>query len=258
MKILSFYLKGKMAHFRRYYSNSSALTYSIPPRTTITGIIAGLLGWERDTYYELFSLQNCCIAVAPITPIKKCVHKLNLLKVESLNELNGSSGFHTQTATEFIFPFNLRNGWICYQVWFYHQDPDIMQQLDNLLARYYNIYSPVYGTQGISVALGPAYNLGWVEYDGILEGEEYVNNTSRVLIKSAIPLKNIVKVIIKDMFSAEYRLIREEIPMEFNKDRRITGNGLSNMIFDLNGNVIPAVVSKYVMLPNNTNITWME
>lgn len=257
MKILSFYLKGKMAHFRRYYSNSSALTYSIPPRTTIAGIIAGLLGWERDTYYELFSLQNCRIAVAPITPIKKCVHKLNLLKVESINELNGSSGFHTQTATEFIFPFNLRNGWISYQVWFYHQDPDIMQQLDNLLARH-NRYAPVYGTQGISMALGPAYNLGWVEYDGIVEGEDYTGGNSKTLIRSAIPQKNIVNVLIKDMFPTEYRLIREEIPMEFDKNRRITGNGLSNMIFDLNGNAIPTIVSRYVKLPNNTNITWME
>lgn len=60
------------------------------------------------------------------------------------------------------------------------------------------------------------------------------------------------------MLTTEYRLIREELPMEFNKNRQITSNGLSNMIFDLNGNAIPAIVSRYVKLPDNTNITWME
>ncbi|NLK52914.1 MAG: CRISPR-associated protein Cas5 [Syntrophomonadaceae bacterium] len=254
MKIISFYLKGKMAHFRRYYSNSSALTYSIPPRTTIAGIIAGLLGWERDTYYDTFSLKNCRIAVAPVTPIKKCVHKLNLLKVESINELNGSSGFHTQSATEFVFPFNLRNGWLSYQVWFYHQDLAIMSQLEILLTR----YTTAYGSQGISMALGPAYNLGWIEYAGLAEGEEFTGDSGQELIRSAIPQKNIEKIGIKDMFSNEYRLVREEIPMEFDKNRRITSTGLSNMIFDLNGNVIPATVSRWVRLDKNTNITWME
>ncbi len=256
MKILSFYLKGKMAHFRRYYSNSSALTYSLPPRTTVAGIIAGLLGWERDSYYDSFSLPKCRIAVAPINPIKKCVHKLNLLKVESINELNGSSGFHTQTATEFIFPFNLRNGWLSYQVWFYHQEPNIMQQLENLLTKY-TLYTPVYKTQGISMALGPAYNLGWIEYEGIVEGKELTDNTSKILIQSAIPQKNIAKIIINEM-STKYRLVKEEIPLEFDENRQITSNGLRNLIFDLNGNAIPVIVSKYVKLSNNTNITWME
>lgn len=257
MRIISFNLKGKMAHFRRFYSNSSALTYSIPPRTTISGIITGLLGWERDSYYEPFSLQRSHIAVAPLVPIKKCVHKLNLLKVESINELNGSSGYHTQTATEYIFPFELRNGWISYQVWFSHQDSDIMRQLEDLLARYTRD-APVYGTRGISMALGPAYNLGWIEYGGIIEGEKSTGNGSTVLVHSALPQKNIVNIAIKEMSSTAYRLVREEIPLEFDKNRRITGNGLGNMVFDLNGNAIPAVIGRYIRLSNDTNITWME
>lgn len=254
MKIISFYLKGKMAHFRRYYSNSSSLTYSIPPRTTIIGIIAGLLGWERDTYYDAFSRENCNIAVSSITPIKKCVHKLNLLKVESINELNGSSGFHTQTATEFVFPFDIKTGYISYQVWISHKDPSIMLQLEKMFKQYY----PAYGTQGISMALGSAYNLGWIEYDSLTEGEECTDDIGRKLISSALPQKNIDRIMIKDMFSTEYRLVREEIPMEFDRNRRITSESLSNMVFDLNGNAIPAIVSRCVKLKDNTNITWME
>ena len=70
LKIFSFHLRGKMAHFRKYYSNSSALSYFIPPRTTVVGILAGLLGRERDTYYNEFSLKKCNIALAIQSPIK--------------------------------------------------------------------------------------------------------------------------------------------------------------------------------------------
>ena len=59
MEILAFNIRGKFAHFRKFYSNSSALSYFIPPRTTIIGLIAGMLGLERDSYYEDFSLDNC-------------------------------------------------------------------------------------------------------------------------------------------------------------------------------------------------------
>jgi len=35
MEILSFDIVGKFAHFKKYYANNTALSFSIPPRTTI-------------------------------------------------------------------------------------------------------------------------------------------------------------------------------------------------------------------------------
>jgi len=54
MKLLIFDWKGRMGHFRKLDTNSSSLTYSFPSRTTIAGMIAGVLGYEKDSYYELF------------------------------------------------------------------------------------------------------------------------------------------------------------------------------------------------------------
>ena len=51
MDLLVFDISGKFAHFRKYYTNSSSLTYLVPPRTSIYGLIAGILGLERDSYY---------------------------------------------------------------------------------------------------------------------------------------------------------------------------------------------------------------
>ena len=95
MKILTFRLQGKMAHFRRYYSNSSALTYTIPPRTTVIGIVAGLLGYPRDSYYDFFSLDHCRIALTIGSRLKKQMQKMNLLMIKSPNDLNGSQEYHS-------------------------------------------------------------------------------------------------------------------------------------------------------------------
>lgn len=254
MKVLSFYLKAKMAHFRRFYSNSSSLTYSIPPRTTICGIIAGLMGYERDSYYEIFSRDNCGITVAPKSKIKKLVQTVNLLKVENRNELNGSSGFHTRTATEMIMPYDIKKQNVSYQVWFSHNDNSIMDEMRKILCS----CQPAYQSRGISMALGTAYNLGWIEYVGEFEGKKLNGGNISAQIMSAIPQKIVKNIEIKNMINTDYRLIREEIPLEFDSNRCITKGSLCNMIFDLNGNPIPVVIDKCIELSNGETISWME
>ncbi|KPA09783.1 CRISPR-associated protein Cas5 domain protein, partial [Candidatus Magnetomorum sp. HK-1] len=39
LKILSFRLNGRFAHFRKFYTNSSSLSYFVPPRTAIIGML---------------------------------------------------------------------------------------------------------------------------------------------------------------------------------------------------------------------------
>jgi CRISPR-associated protein, Cas5h family len=73
-KVLVFDIKGPMAHFRKYYTNSSSLSYLFPPRTVVVGLIAGLLGLpserhtkeKRDIYYEKFDEKRCLVAVSKI------------------------------------------------------------------------------------------------------------------------------------------------------------------------------------------------
>lgn len=252
MKIISFHLKGKMAHFRRFYSNSSSLSYTIPPRTTIAGIIAGLLGCERDVYYRDFSLDKCRITLSSCTPIKKCMQKLNLLKVERPNDLNASSGYHSQTATELIIPLNIRTGIIDYQIWLHHHDKDIMYELENILAA----GNPGYKSLGISLGLGTAYNLGWLDCGEVMNGEEKKECNKQPIV-SVIPARKL-KGFLSGQIKGEYRLVNEEIPLEFDHERHITERGLGKMIISLNTNPVPAKVDSYVVTEQGDFITWME
>lgn len=243
-----------MAHFRKYYSNSSALSYFIPPRTTVVGILAGLLGKERDTYYDEFSLGKCQIALATQAPIKKCIQKLNLLMIKKENKaFNGSAEYPSQTATELIIPQNLQKGYIDYQIWVTHEDDKIINNLENLIRKEFVGYF----SKGISVALGTAYNLGWLERGHILEGKD-VKETSPIEIDSVIPQNYCGEIFIEGTADGQYRLIKEEVPLEFDNDRKITSRGLGNMIINLTGQPVKAKVDSFVRLEDGKNIMWME
>lgn len=248
MRVISFHIKGKMAHFRRYYSNSSALSYSIPPRTTIVGMIAGLMGYERDSYYEIFSPEHCKIAVGVGSRIKKQVQKLNLLMVKKPNDLNASQEHHSQTSTEIIMPENIRSDVVDYQIWMNHTNPDIMDQ-------FFELFSEVgYKTKGVSLALGTAQNLAWLENGHVLNGDE--KGEGEVAIHSVIPVKRLGQLNFTNEEIVHYRLLKEDIPFSFNSDRQLEDKG--DVVINMASSPIFAHVSNHINLENGDSVVWME
>lgn len=118
MEILSFDLVGKFAHFRKYYSNSTALSFTIPPRTTLIGILASILGREKDSYYEEFMSDKIRLTLTAISPLKKSFHRLNYLKIiskstENFRGVNGS----IQTPFEVVQPVDVREQSIHFRIY---------------------------------------------------------------------------------------------------------------------------------------------
>jgi CRISPR-associated protein Cas5h len=228
MKALAFELNGKMAHFRKYYSNSTALSYMVPPVATIKGILAGLLGYERDTYYEKFSNVHCKIAIFVKRPIKKITQTMNLLKIENLNDLCGAGRNRTQNHTEFIVPKDIRHDWISYHVIVCHDDEDIVNELERSLCR----MNPAYSSKGISLALGSAQCPGWVENGRIADIQMLYSDEKPVAVSSAVVLEKIDKICIDN---TPMNLFKEENITEFDKNRMITLNSKKDVLVGLNG-----------------------
>ncbi|MFC7216293.1 type I-B CRISPR-associated protein Cas5b [Saliphagus sp. GCM10025334] len=67
---LSFELRGEWGHFRRVEGNIVKQTYRIIPRTTVAGLVAAVLGLERDSYYEAFGPEVSSIAVEAIEELR--------------------------------------------------------------------------------------------------------------------------------------------------------------------------------------------
>ncbi len=64
-RCLSFDIAGDWAHFRRVDGSVVKQTYKIPPRTTVAGLLAAVIGCDRDEYYEAFRLARSAIAIQP-------------------------------------------------------------------------------------------------------------------------------------------------------------------------------------------------
>jgi len=115
MEVISFDISGKIAHFRKYYTNNTALSFSIPPRTTIMGMLAAICGLPKDSYYELFSSRNIDIGIALHTRTKKTIHRLNFLSVKGTNDFRGNKG-RIQTPFEIVTGEDLKKTTITYRI----------------------------------------------------------------------------------------------------------------------------------------------
>jgi CRISPR-associated protein Cas5h len=102
LQAVSFRLSGTIAHFRKFYTNASALSYGIPPRTVISGMMASVLEIQRDQYYDLFSLQRISIAVRVNhkMPFKRVMQSINNLSEEYYKLLIGKNGKAQHKATK--------------------------------------------------------------------------------------------------------------------------------------------------------------
>lgn len=114
MEILSLDIEGKFAHFRKFHGNNTAMSYSIPPRTTITGILAAILGEPKDSYYERFQHKDIKIGIRILSDIKKTFHRLNYLKITGSGDFSGKNG-RIQTPFEVVTAHDIKEGMVKYR-----------------------------------------------------------------------------------------------------------------------------------------------
>ncbi|RRJ27528.1 type I-B CRISPR-associated protein Cas5b [Halocatena pleomorpha] len=62
-KCLSLAVAGDWGHFRRIDRTVTKQTYRVPPRTTVAGLLAGIVGVGRDGYYDVFAEESSAIAI---------------------------------------------------------------------------------------------------------------------------------------------------------------------------------------------------
>lgn len=223
MEILIFDLVGKMAHFRKYYTNSSSLSYYFPPRTTLTGMIAGIIGIERDRYYELFSLEKTRISLSIKTPVRKLQQTVNYVWAENIKELNLSKGQHTQIPLEIVLPE--KDNLLRYRIFFHHNDEEIFNKVVKAIENK-KVHYPVY--------LGISEFIGNVEFVNFVEAVECRGTENPIEIDSVLNLDFLKKGEVV-FYNSQY--IKEKMPFEFDKDRRLKTEPKDFLIEIKNGKI---------------------
>lgn len=227
--LIIFDLKGTFAHFRAFYTNSSSLSYGFPPRTVVSGIVAGILGLEKDNYYEDFSCKNCRIALSIRTPFRKVMQTVNYINTAEgkggEKAVNLSAG-HTQIPLEILLP-PPGEDFLIYRVYFYH--PRFQEELRALL-------------QAGKVRFPPY--LGLTEFIGKVEFVDYISRDSinvknadsqEIEIQSVLPLSKLQEGGLRLEGGKQY--IKELMPVEFNSQR---GARTANFFYERKGLAVKA------------------
>ncbi len=103
MKILVFDIFGDYGHFRKFFTTSSPLTFSLPPPPTIYGLLGAISGQDKREYLSIFS-EKTKISIQFLRPIKKTRMGLNLVETKGtgLKKPLSCKNPRTQILTEFV------------------------------------------------------------------------------------------------------------------------------------------------------------
>ncbi|SEL42653.1 type I-B CRISPR-associated protein Cas5b [Haloferax larsenii] len=199
---LSLTIRGPWGHFRRIEGNIVKQTYRIIPRTTVAGLLAAVLGIERDGYYDLFAPGNSAVAIEPVEPLRTVNMPVNTLSTaaESMKSLN-SRGKISIKLPDPTKPRQQHNYEVlvdpAYRLYVWLSDSDQFDALHHTLSQGKSQYVP---------SLGLSEYLADIRYHGQFAVEDDPT-TDVVAVDSAVP--NAVDRVIPD---TETRCQIEESP----------------------------------------------
>ena len=232
---IQFDISGYFAHFRKFYSNSSSLTYDFPPRTVIVGIIGAVLGLDKPSFPDIG------ISVRIISPTRKIMQKINYINTKELCESKKEKEMkkyrgqeppkrYTQIPLEILLPEGDK---IRYRIYIWKADVTIEQ-----------LKHPVYPiSMGLSNFLAEINNVKSVKL-------EKVNSNRDVLIHSAVNTDYI------DSLDFEYEKNRygsDIMPVLLDKNRNLVLPG--KYVYEVSGKPMKCIlnVPYYKVYEANTN-----
>jgi CRISPR-associated protein Cas5h len=212
-QVLSFSLKGQAAHFKKFYSNKSSLTYKIPTRTVLMGVVASTLKYSRDDYYELLSPAKAKFGVKIING--------GLTHFECMNYLKESGG-HTQVRLQLLLAEEKN---LEFKVYFTHQNEDLMKKLADKIKN---------NKLGYGVYLGQRQFRAFLDYDDLFKVQKKLKEYNGQI--STLTYKDNINNLAAENDS---KLILDRMPMSFSKVE--TGREpelMAEVCYEENGNKI--------------------
>ena len=215
LKLLVFDISGEYGHFRKFNTTSSPLTYAIPTRTALIGILGAILGIERETapglfpegitpLNELFDRSKSRFTVQVLNPIKKVNIGFNLLDTGK----SPSSFFNIQNRTQIEFEL-LKNP--KFRIFFYHSDSELLGELAERIFERKHHFTPYLGLSQFTTLVEPVE----IETATLESSDEFQKIISCVNL-SEIKTENSVK------FGKENFYTTDTFPMTMRRDRVIT------------------------------------
>lgn len=222
MNVLVFDIWSDYGHFRQYNTTVSPLTFSIPPRTAICGLLAAIIGLDKEIYQQFFTKRHANIAIRILKPINKTRIPINLIDTEKISTMNIIK-HRIQTRFEFLKGPK-------YRIYFNHSNQELYNDMNKFLRDHKTVYTP---------CLGLSENVANFCFVGEKIFNEIRDNKDFVKIHSIIPDSEDLYIDIEE----EREYSSNIVAIEMNQKRIVTERNEIN--FERNGFPISAKVDKY-------------
>lgn len=193
---IAFKVWGEFAHFRRFYTTSSPLTFSFPPPPTVRGLVGALLGYSKESYIE--RTNPLAVGVEIRAPIRKIRLGLNLIYTKKGKKFDPTL-FKETPRTQVPFEF-LRDAsytiYVCGEV-------EVLRELIDLLKEHKTHYT---------LSLGLSECLADFAFEAVYTLEECQRADE---ISTVVPVENLASL---DL-SLSQKVMKERIPTALNPNR---------------------------------------
>lgn len=185
-KVLVFDISGEYAHFRKFNTTTSPLTYSLPTRPALAGLLGAILGIRRETspnvfpkgvvpVNEVFHPDKAHIGVRILNKIQKAKIGFNLLDTSK----QGSSFFNIKNRTQIEFEF-LKE--VSFRIYLQHQEETIFKKIYQAIANKNHHFTPYLGLSQCTAS---------IDLVGLFDGETIQQKGEHIPIVSAVNLSKL-------------------------------------------------------------------
>ncbi len=240
-KIYTFEIKSMFAHFRKFETNSSSLSYFFPPPTSLQGLVAGLFGLNKDSYYQLLSSESLDISVAVSTPLRKLTPTVNypfFKKGEnftSVKKLPIVFQKHTQIPIEFVISKEFPKTPLSYRVFFRPKSKELIEKFDRLFSSQAPHFTPL---------LGSAFCPAWIEHWEVVDNPEFFVPSEAIPLHTVIPNYYLEGGELLFPENDKVSILKDRMVRSFRKDRMRTG--LITFIWEKSGKPLLLRTSKEI------------
>ncbi|AZO96391.1 type I-B CRISPR-associated protein Cas5b [Halocella sp. SP3-1] len=233
-KLLCFDIWAEYAHFKKYYTTTSPLSFSVPPKTTIYGLIGAILGLDKNEYLDYFQAGQCKLGIQIIKPVKKTRINLNLIDTKTAKMMSRIKN-RTQIKTEFLKDAS-------YRIFFQHQNQDLYNKLKDFIQAHKSFYS---------ISLGLSENLANFQYVAEYDYQKISDNYEWVDIVTALMIGNFLGQGDIDFNEEGKEYFADKVALEMKPDREVLN--YAQIVYERNGQSIKAKPREYCQLTTGEN-----
>lgn len=247
-ELLIFDIRGEYGHFRKYNTTTSPLTYSIPTRTAIAGILGAILGMEREIcdgvfpegaepVQEFFSKERSDMAVQIMRPVKKENIGFNLINTKtSFCDLTRAG--RTQIEFELVKDVH-------YRIYLSMTDELTFEELSERIENKRHHFTPYLGLAQFTAQIDFVQRTTANEIEANGDFVEIITAVNMSKLKGEPPVE----------FQREYFYSANNMPIAMDRNREVLE--YSEVLIEKNGNPLRVRVSDYYQIGEVGNILFL-